>query len=909
MSLTPGAKLGPYEILAALGAGGMGEVYKARDTRLDRTVAIKILPQTLAADPQFRERFDREARTISQLDHPHICALYDVGEQQGTAYLVMQYLEGETLESRLKKGALPLGQALQVAVQIGDALTTAHKAGIVHRDLKPGNIMLTKSGAKLLDFGLAKTNAPAVAGAGVSMLPTTPPNLTAHGTILGTFQYMAPEQLEGHEADPRADIFAFGAVVYEMLTGRKAFQGKSQASLIGAILKDEPLPISTVRPLTPPLLDRVVKKCLAKEPSRRWQTASDLHDELTWIADGRSEPVTSGRASPGRRAHRLTWVLATVATLAVAAASGIAAWKLKPDPPRAVRRFAVALPEGSQLPLSARMIFAVSPDATHLVYAATAANAANSQLYLRAMDQIAAKPIPGTAGSEAPFFSPDGQWIGFSQNGRLKKVATSGGAPQDLCEATYASGASWPSPGRILFGRGPDGIWQVSADGGQPSRLITVDAKKEIAYGPQMLPGGKAVLFTVASQELAASGSNQSLWDNAQIVVQSLDSGTRTVVVRNGADARYVASGHLVYVRQGTLLAVPFDLARNAAIGNPVPAVDGIQEATIGGVASIGRNATGAAQFTVSQNGLFAYIPQDLAALARTLVWVDRHGHETPISVPERAYAYPRISPDGTHAVVDSRDQEQHIWTWDFSRENLNRVTFDPAADIAPLWTPDGRRIVFLRPGQGLFSKAADGTGAEDHLTESGTDVLVPNTFSHDGTRLVFEDQTAQGWDLKMLSHDDKRVVDLIAQPIVNELNADISPDGRWLVYQSDESGQNEIYVRPFPTVQGGQWKISPAGGTRPLWARSGRELFYLASGGTVMATPIESSSSFKWGNPTKLFSGPYYAGLNGRTYDVSSDGQQFLMIKAVSTVNTMPRIIVVENWLDELKRLVPTTH
>jgi hypothetical protein len=418
------------------------------------------------------------------------------------------------------------------------------------------------------------------------------------------------------------------------------------------------------------------------------------------------------------------------------------------------------------------------------------------------------------------------------------------------------------------------------------------------------------VLFTVASQELAASASNQSLWDNAQIVVQSLDSGTRTVVVRNGADARYVASGHLVYVRQGTLLAVPFDLARNAAIGNSVPAIDGIQEATFGGVASIGRKASGAAQFTVSQNGLFAYVPQDMAAVARTLVWVDRHGHDTPISVPERAYAYPRISPDGTHVVVDSRDQEQHIWTGDLSGEILNRFTFDSAADIAPLWTPDGRRIVFLRPGKGLFSKAADGTGAEERLTESVSDVLVPNTFSHDRTSLVFEDQTAQGWDLKMLSLDDKRVVDLIARPIVTELNADISPDGRWVVYQSDESGQNEIYVRPFPDVQGGQWKISQGGGTRPLWARSGRELFYLAAGGTVMATPIESSSVFQAGYPTKLFSGPYYVGLNGRTYDVSSDGQRFLMIKAAgSTVSTLPRIIVVENWFEELKRLVPPTH
>jgi len=600
-----------------------------------------------------------------------------------------------------------------------------------------------------------------------------------------------------------------------------------------------------------------------------------------------------------------------VATLVAAAMTGIAGWMLKPEPPRTVRRFAVVLPESRFAPLGS--VLAVSPDATHLVYAAGTTSAVNNLLYLRAMDQLAATPIQGVAAGITgnPFFSPDGQWIGFWQNGRLKKVAVTGGAPLDLCDAPAFSGASWTSDGTILFGRGPDGIWQVSAGGGQPSQRITVDAKKEIAFGPQMLPGGTAVLFTLASQEVGAS--NQALWDNAQIVVQSLDSGTRTIVVRGGADARYVATGHIVYVRQGTLLALPFDLARNAAIGNPVSVVDGIRQATTAGGVSFG-GSTGAAQFTVSQNGLFAYVPQDTAAsVARTLVWVDRHGRETPLPVPDRAYVYPRISPDGTRVALDIRDEQQDVWTWDLSREILNRVTFDPAVDTSPLWTPDGRRIVFSRQGQGLFSKAADGTGAEDRLTESGSDMHMPNAFSRDGTRLIFSDQTGQGYDLKMLGLDDKRTVDLIARPIVIELNAEISPDGRWLVYQSNESGQHEIYVRPFPDVQGGRWQVSRAGGTRPLWARSGRELFYFAysaSGGTVMAVPIESNSGFQAGNPSKLFAGSYYAALAGRTYDVSPDGQRFLMIKAAaSAVNNTPRIIVVENWFEELKRLVPATR
>jgi serine/threonine-protein kinase len=663
----------------------------------------------------------------------------------------------------------------------------------------------------------------------------------------------------------------------------------------------------------PPLLDHIVTRCLAKDPDERWQSAKDLHDELTWIADPRSDPAPSIRASSGRRATRLPWVLVAVAALVAAAMTGIAGWMLKPEPPRTVRRFAIVLPEGSQLPPFGNVL-AVSPDATHLVYNAGATSAVGNLLYLRAMDQLAATPIQGVAAGATgmPFFSPDGQWIGFWQNGQLKKVAVTGGAPLDLCDVPALFGASWTSDGTILFGRGPDGIWQVSAGGGQPSQRITVDAKKEIAFGPQMLPGGKAVLFTLASQQVGAS--NQALWDNAEIVVQSLDSGKRTVVVRGGADARYVPTGHIVYVRQGTLLALPFDPARNAAIGNPVSVVDGIrQEATAAGGIGFG-GTTGAAQFTVSENGLFAYVPQDTAAsVARTLVWVDRHGRETALPVPDRAYVYPRISPDGTRIALDIRDQQQDIWTWDLSREILNRVTFDPAVDNNPLWTPDGRRIVFSRQGQGIFARAADGTGAEERLTESGSNPHWPNAFSRDGTRLVFSDVTAQGSDLKMLSLDDQRTVDLIARPIVGETNAEISPDGRWLAYQSNESGQLEIYVRPFPDVQGGRWQVSRAGGTRPLWARSGREVFYFAysaSGGTVMAVPVESSSGFQAGNPSKLFAGPYYAALSGRTYDVSPDGQRFLMIRAAaSAVNNTPRIIVVENWFEELKRLVPTTH
>ena len=536
MPISPGARLGSYEVLSPLGAGGMGEVYKARDTRLDRTVAIKVLPSHLADKPQLRERFEREARTVASLNHPHICVLHDIGQQDGIHFLVMEYLEGETLAQRLDKGPLPLDQVLRYAIEIADALDKAHRQGVTHRDLKPGNIMLTKVGAKLLDFGLAKLRADAAPGVPFSQLPTAQDSLTVEGTILGTLQYMAPEQVEGKvdDVDARTDIFAFGAVVYEMATGKKAFEGKSAASVIGKIMQYDPPPMSSLQPMTPPTLDRVVKKCMAKVPEKRWQAASDLYDELKWIAEGGSETgmpavAVTVAASPGWR-RALPLVLTAVVAVIL---GGIAVWILMRSgvlPPQPVSRFALTLPLTELLGARTSGMFepvvALSPDGTRLVYVA------NQQLYLRLMDSLEARPIPGTEGAAAPFFSPDGQWVGFFADGKLKKVSISGGAALTLCDAPNSRGASWGPDDTIVFAPTPNsGLFQVSAAGGTPQVLTTLKAGDVAHDYPHSLPGGKAVLFRVwGSTSLATS----------RIEVHVLGTGERRVLVQGGTHVRYV---------------------------------------------------------------------------------------------------------------------------------------------------------------------------------------------------------------------------------------------------------------------------------------------------------------------------------------------------------------------------------
>ena len=895
MVISPGTRLGPYEILSAIGAGGMGEVYKGRDTRLDRIVAIKVLPTHLADRSELRERFDREAKTIASLNHPHICVLHDIGHQDGFDFLVMEYLEGETLTQRLQKGPLPIHQVLQHAIEISDALDKAHRKGITHRDLKPGNIMLTKSGTKLLDFGLAKLKQDAApAYVPLSDLPTANDPLTAQGTILGTLQYMAPEQLEGKEVDARTDIFAFGAVIYEMATGRKAFEGKSQASLIAKILETDPPPISSLQPMTPPALERAVKKCLAKEPDDRWHAAKDLCDELKWIGGGSLQPAPAPIAQEKgvRTFGRRELILSSGASLLGAAVAGIALWNLKPSPlAQPVIRTVISLPPGQQLAgLESGSAVALSLDGTRLVYVAL--QGSTQQIYLRAMDSMEPKSIPGTEGATEPFFSPDGQWVGFFAGGKLKKVSVRGGAALTLGAAAFPRGASWTSQGTIIFAPSGDTVIQQVTDAGSPLQPITRLVKGDVNQRwPEFLPGGKAVLFV--------AGGTASNSASGHIAAQSVETGQRLDLTQGGTYPKYAPSGHLIYVESGSLMALPFDPRQLAVTGAAVPVVEGVLQSP----------TNGGAQYSFSSTGSLVYVAGGIQSAQRKIVWVSRNGAEQPLAAPAHAYRAPRLSPDGRRVAVSIEAQETQIWQYDLSRETLTRFTFGGGADLNAIWTPDGKRLAFQSSRDGefnIFWQMADGSGGLERLTNN-EHTSAAHSWSPDGQLLAFiEMNPTTGIDIMVLRLSDRKVQPFL-QTRFNEGAPRFSPDGRWLAYISDESGRFEVYVQPYPGP-GGKWQISTDGGTEPVWNRNGRELFY-RNGDKMMAAEIIAQPSFSAGAPRMLFEGQYIPSpTTSQNYDVAPDGQRFLMVKAVEQAQVAPtQINVVLNWFEELKQKVPT--
>jgi Tol biopolymer transport system component len=897
MALTYGAKLGPYEIVAPLGAGGMGEVYRARDTRLDRIVAIKILPDHLADRADLRERFEREARTIASLNHPHICTIYDVGHQGGTDYLVMEYLEGETLAQRLLKGPLPAEQVLQYAIQIADALDKAHRKGITHRDLKPGNIMLTKSGAKLLDFGLAKLTQPAaLSDATLSGLPKN--SITGEGTIIGTLQYMAPEQLEGSGVDARTDIFAFGTVVYEMATGKKAFEGKSQASLIAKILETNPPPMSSLQPMTPPALDRIVDSCLAKDPDERWQSAADLARELKWLAGSEAQGAGSVGVSPAKKVVEfpnrtlayLGWAAAAV--LLIAGAAILFRQRTSPASTSAsVMRTSIVLPAGQRLTSDATDYpLAVSRDGSRVAYVAE--EETGTQLYVRELGVIEPKAIAGTSGARHPFFSPDGQWVAFFADGALQRVSIAGGAPLRVCNISGLSvGGSWGRDNIIVFASRGTGLYKVSAAGGVPQAL----AGGNDGTWPEVLPDNKTVLFstgfTIATIPL--SGGQKRVLARTNDAFS--DSSAEGPAVLGGGyilQARFVSSGYLAYGQSpGVVRAMPFDLESLSLKGPPVSMIDSVERASDGG----------AIYFAFSDTGLLLYAP---TGQHHQIVWVDRNGAETPVSTNRAPFRVPRLSPNGKLIAVAVSDETRRsdIWIYDAEGGAKRRLTTE-AHNLAPLWTPDGIRLTLSSNGS-VVEMQATGSGSKEILLPR-VDNGYPCSWSPDGKDLLFQEAEPAGYSLWRFSRDSGNgSPTLLIRPTVGDCGL-LSPNGKWLAYVSNESGRPEVYVDSYPGLKE-KIAVSTEGGRRPQWSRDGRELFY-RHGDALMAVSVNTGTSFRAAKPRRLFAGPYRGESQEPAFDVSPDSRRFLMIKSDDAA-TWRQINVVLNWFEDLKRRVSPT-
>jgi serine/threonine-protein kinase len=907
MTLASGTRLGPYEIVSALGAGGMGEVYRARDIKLNRDVAIKVLPASLMSDPERLARFTREAQVLASLNHPNIAAIYHVEDTGEAPALVMELVEGEDLSQRIARGAIPLDEALPIARQIAESLEVAHEQGIIHRDLKPANIKVRPDGTvKVLDFGLAKLAESAVAGASrpeASLSPTitSPAMMTGVGVLLGTAAYMAPEQARGKVADKRSDIWAFGCVLYEMLTGKRPFDGEDVTDVLVAVLGKEPVDLSFLPTDVPIAIRRLLRRCLEKDRRKRVadiSTALFVLDEQASLSG--SHAVAPMRQTPLSRRIIIPLAIALVTSTVVGAAVWFVRRPVEPVPPR-VSRLPLAPSGTAALNINGNnRDLAITPDGFRIVYVGNR----GTQLFVRALDAL--EPVAVYTGApRSPFVSPDGQWIGFADALDLKKVAVTGGPAITLAKIEGGfRGATWAPDDTIIFATNnlAAGLQRITASGESMTVITRPDRAKGEAdhLFPEMLPGGRAVLFTIAA---LAGGL-----DASQVAVLDLQTGKHTVVVRGGSHAHYVASGHLVYAAAGTLRALSFDLASLKTSGTAVPVIPQVDTSPFGEVDAV-----------VAGNGTLAYVAGGgLATTLRTLVWVDRQGRETPIPAPPRVYMYPRLSPDGTRIAVYASDQEQDLWLWDLMRLTLTRLTFEKGTDYIPMWTPDGRRLLFTsdRGGaQNLFVQAADGTGSPTRLTESANQQGA-SAITADGTRVVFYEQTpARGRDLRLLTLAPTPHAEPLLETPFDERGGVVSPDGRWLAYESNSSGRFEIYVRPFPNVADGQWQVSTAGGVQPLWAHSGRELFYLAPDGVLLAVPDEPrGTTWSAGTATKVVDGRYYTGGGGaftsRHYDVSPDGQRFLMVKEGNSSGqtaTSPQLIVVQNWSEELKRLVPT--
>jgi eukaryotic-like serine/threonine-protein kinase len=889
----------------------MGEVYRALDTRLDRIVAVKILPSSLSEDPYAKERFDREARTISSLNHPNICTLHDVGHQNEVDYLVMEYLEGETLAGRLNKGPLSPDQVLKYGIEICEGLEMAHRTGVVHRDLKPGNIMLTQTGVKLLDFGLAKSlpaHASASAGSTVTQSgPAANSPLTEKGMVMGTFQYMSPEQVQGKEVDGRSDIFSVGAVLYEMVTGKRAFEGKSHLSVAAAILEDEPVPIGSAKPMTSAVLDHAIVCCLAKNPEDRWQTARDLALELKWAA---ASGAQTGIFTPAvqRKASRqwLAWSVAALLGVTV----GLTTFLFRGKRPSATTpaRFEVRLPVGART-------FTFSPDGRQLAFLAPGTDG-RDVVWIRALDSLEPHPLPGTENILVPvFWSPDSRFIAFQSGSKLKKIDVSGGPPQDICDAfAGVFGGAWNRDGTIIFGTTGNGIMQVPAAGGVPALVTSTEGRNEVHTFPSFLPDGQHFFYLRAPE-------NSGIYLGSTNVKPEQQNSRRIVstpvmaVYAASADARM---GHLLFLREGTLLAQAFDERSLQAQGNPIPVAERVGSLFLSGL------------FSVSPSGALAYSAGPGVLWLSQLSWFDLQGRKLGNAGQPGTYSYAdfALSPDGTRLAASKVDPrmgqgETGIWLLDLLRGVSTRLTFDLSPDSAPVWSPDGSRVAFAAyraGGYGIYQKATNGAGKEQELVRATGDPKFPDDWSRDGRFLLYtqRDPRTHG-DLWVLPVAGNGTASGTAAPFANtqfsEGQGRFSPNAHWIAYASDETGRSEIYIQPFPAPPNGGSKtaISRDGGSQPRWRRDGKELFYVSSDGKLMAVDVSAGTIFNASVPKTLFQVPVAlighpevndemgkGSLQVLGWDVAPDGKRLLVDTATRSAESLTVLL---NWTAELKK------
>jgi len=884
MSISLGAKFGPYQIVEPLGAGGMGEVYRARDTRLDRDVAVKVLPAHLTKNVEFKQRFEREAKSISQLTHPNICTLHDVGQHDGVDFLVMELLDGETLAQRLIKGPLPPDQVLRIGVEMASALDAAHRKGIIHRDLKPGNVMLARTGAKLLDFGLAKG---AVAVGGDSGAVTVSQPLTSKGTLLGTFQYMSPEQLEGQEADARTDIFALGAVLYEMTTGKRAFEGASRASLIASIMTAQPRAVSELQPMTPPALDRLIRKSLAKDPDARWQSAADVADELRWLGEGGSQTGV-WKVAENVRTRRFfpAWVIA-----GLFAAAAVFAWTWRPTPHADLSsHLSIVLPETDVVDGGLEnLALAVSPDGRSIAYCGRGNEGIH--LYHRRLDQRAATKLPGTEGAYDPFFSPDGRWIGFFSGQKMRKVLLQGGASIPIADSLESRAATWIDDATIAFSPtfGDPVMW-VSPGGGSPEPITELqkDRRERTHRWPDAFPGGEWVLFTVGTVDSPGG------YDEANIEAVSLKTRERRLLIKGGRMARFAPPNFLIFARKDVLFAVPTDPADPRVTEAPIPVLDGVG----------GEDTSGASHFDISSEGTLIYLPGSSDVLDE-LVWVDRAGKVEPIGAPQRLYDHVRLSPDGKQVLltIGPARGSGDIWRFDIARGTMSRLTFDQKS-TSPHWMPDQKRMVY-RTEEGeyrIMVQPLDGS-EPPRIIHRGSFPILVSGVSPDGSAVLYQKYGSGDSDVLIAPVDGSAPGHPLWEEQGAQYSAMISPDGRWLAYVSQESGEDEVFIRPASGV-GGIWQISTDGGLVPLWSPDGKEVFFV-NGDTMMSVPIEfAEGQVIPSAPKKLFDIPpgRRSERDLRSFDITPDGSRFILLRSAALGLGRRSINIVLNWTEELK-------